>query len=66
MTPLPVTLEELYMLIGEREVIRYKQQEKIKELLIQADEMSKKITELRTQLEQTDGKLGESAPNNAV
>lgn len=57
---LPVTLEELYTLIGEREVIRYKQQEKIKALLIQIDEMAKVITELRN------GKLGESPNNDTV
>lgn len=47
MTPLPVTLEELYMLVGERETIRYKQQQQIQTLLDQVDEMAKVITELR-------------------
>lgn len=49
MEQMPVTLTELYALIGEREVIKYKLGEKVKELFIQIDEMAKTITEVREQ-----------------
>jgi len=62
MTPVSTTPEELFMLIGEREFIRYKQEQQIKDLLIQVDEMSKAITELRKE----NGKLEQSTHNDAV
>lgn len=61
---LNVTPEELYMLIGEREVIKYKQGEQIKVLYAQIDEMSQEITRLRRELE--NGKLEQSDNNDAV
>lgn len=54
--PIPVDLKELYMLIGEREVIRYKQQEIIEQLQKQIMEMSEVITKLHKEKE--DGGLG--------
>jgi len=42
--------EELFMLIGEREVIKYKQAQQIGTLLKQVDEMGKEIEKLREEL----------------
>lgn len=61
--PLNVELEELYMLIGEREVIRFKQQKLIEALHEQIGEMSKVITKLR---EEKDGKLEQSNHHDTV
>jgi len=42
-----VNIEELYMLIGEREVIKFKLGQKIAQLNLQINEMSDVITQLR-------------------
>ena len=52
--------QELFMLIGEREFIKFKQGLKIQELYKQIEEMSKVIEELR------DGKLDKSDNNKSV
>jgi hypothetical protein len=54
--------QELYMLIGEREFIKYRLQEQIKLLYSQIDEMAKVITQLREE----NGRLGKPADNDAV
>jgi len=51
MSNLETTPEELFALIGEREFIKFKQQQEIKKLYAQIDEMSKEITKLREELE---------------
>jgi uncharacterized coiled-coil protein SlyX len=50
MTDFSTTPDELFTLIGEREFIKFKQGERIEELLTQISEMSQVITELRAQL----------------
>jgi hypothetical protein len=55
--------EELFTLIGEREFIKYKQQQKIAELYAQIDEMAKTISKLHEEL---NGRLGKSADNDAI
>lgn len=47
-----VSLEELYALIGEREVLKFKLGEQQKQLLQQISEMSDEITRLRTERNQ--------------
>jgi hypothetical protein len=47
---LETTPEELFMLIGEREVIKFKQAQEIKQLFKQIDEMGKEIEKLREEL----------------
>ena len=46
--------EELLLLIGERELIKYKQGRMIAELQKQVSEMSEVITELRERLKETE------------
>lgn len=60
--PMPVDIRELYMLIGEREVIRYKQQEVIEKLSTQITEMSEIITQLREE----NGRLVKSTDNDPI
>lgn len=47
MTNLEITLEELYTIIGELEVVKRKLTMGNQKLLIQIDEMSQEITRLR-------------------
>lgn len=49
MEPMPVTITELYALIGEREVIKFKLGEQIRALYTQIDEMAETITKIRQQ-----------------
>jgi hypothetical protein len=66
--------EELFTLIGEREFIKYKQQQKITELFAQIGEMSQVIDQYRVantalllQIEELkNGRLGKSADNDTV
>jgi len=44
--------EELFALIGEREFLKFKQQQEIQKLYVQIEEMSKEITKLKTELEE--------------
>lgn len=60
---IPVNLNDLYMLIGEREVIRYLQQRELERRNKQIVEMSEEITNLRQQL---NGKLGQSEDNDPI
>jgi len=62
MEPMPVDLKELYMLIGEREVIRFKLQEVIEKLNTQITEMSEVITQLREE----NGRLVKSTDNDPI
>jgi len=48
---LQTTPEELLLLIGERELVKYKQQQEIQKLYKQIDEMSAEITKLKTEIE---------------
>ena len=57
-TKIELTLEELYTIVGELEVVRRKQNMQVQGLLKQVDEMSAEITRLR----EANGKLGE--PDN--
>lgn len=56
MANLGTTPEELFMLIGEREFIKYRQDQELKKLYAQIDEMSKEIDSLRAALVEKDGK----------
>lgn len=47
--------EELFVLIGEREFIKYKQQQELVKLYVQIDEMSKEITKLKEELKEVKG-----------
>lgn len=62
MNGMSTTPEELYMLIGERELIKYKLQQQIKELHSQIDEMATVITKLREE----NGRLVKPADNDAI
>ena len=48
--PIETTPEELFALIGEREFIKYKQQQELAKLYKQIEEMSKTIDELRKEV----------------
>jgi len=45
--PIQTNLEELLLLIGERELIKFKQQQQIQALLKQINEMQEEIDRLR-------------------
>ena len=59
---LQTTPEELFMLIGEREFIKYRQEQLIKKLYTQIDEMAEVITKLREE----NGKLVKPTDNDTV
>lgn len=61
---MPVDLRDLYMLIGEREVIRYYQQERIKCLEQVCNEQQVELTKYRMELER--GKLEQSSNNDPI
>lgn len=44
------TPEELFALIGEREFIKYKQQQEIQQLYVQINEMSEEIAKLKEEI----------------
>lgn len=58
MSEMQVTLEDLYTIIGELEIVRRKLNFQVQSLLKQTDEMSAEITKLREE----NGKLGK--PDN--
>ena len=59
MPDISLTLEELYTVIGELEVVRRKLSMQAQSLMKQVDEMSAEITRLREE----NGKLGKSDNN---
>lgn len=59
---IPINLQDLYMLIGEREVIRYLQQKEVEKLNQQITEMSAEITRLRD----SNGELGQPENNDPI
>lgn len=46
--PIPVNLEDLYKMIGEREVVRYLQQKRIVELMTENEQLRQKSSEHAT------------------
>lgn len=60
---IPVNLQDLYLLIGEKETLRFLMQKEIDRQNQQIVEMSEEITNLRQQL---NGKLGQSEDNDPI
>jgi hypothetical protein len=56
---LEVTLEEFYQIVGELEIVRRKQEQQLRNLLKQVDEMSIEIARLRDE----NGRLVETNNN---
>jgi FtsZ-binding cell division protein ZapB len=71
-----VSLEDLYLLLGERMVVIYKLEQQIKQFLTQSDQMAAEITRLRTDneklsqqvidLREINGELVQPAHNHPV
>lgn len=66
--PMGVELTELFQLIGEREVIKFKQSQQLETLYKQIDEMAAEITRLRKENEDLKNvrKLGEPTPDDPI